>query len=521
MLSNQQSTRMTAYPGRALLVLVLLVLVSTVLAVSPAQAQQNAPAADSAEAAAPRPDAAQPPVSQPPCAGEGRNCPVLDLPAFLSRVLRSNPEVRSLRLEDDRAVARIQDARGQFDPHLVSGYEYKTQAGKDKLNVLRTGVTLPFNLPLSPSLLVDYRRGLGSSIDPSVGTTFDGETSIGLALEPLSGLFLDKKQATLSKARLEPRRVNALQAEERNRLLLDATKAYYKWVEAARKQQINQDLLDLATQRRDLITRRVRSGEAAAIDSTEAQLAVANRRERLAAAQQTAEKAEVKLAAFLWTTDGRPDAFAFAPPPSIDLPETDGLDRSAATETARSRRPELRRLAVKRQQTQIEERLATSQQRPNLKLKAQAVSYENGPMDVSDVKVGFEIEQPLFFRSSRSEAERARLETQQIRLKQDLTRRKIEADVDAALVDLRQARRRVEAARERVRLARRLQQAERRRFEIGESTLFLVNQREQSFAKARKSLVAARIDVARAYAQVQWATGTIADSLSPVGLSVN
>jgi len=442
---------------------------------------------------------------------DDEECPVLTLDAFLERVRRFNPAVTSIRLTGDRAAATLQGARGAFDPTLVSGYEYKTQNGGDKLNVLRTGLDVPFNLPMSPSLIVDYRRGLGSSIDPSVKTTVDGETSVGLAFEPLSGLFLDKKQASLQNARLEPRRVNAQQAEERNRLLLEATRAYWKWVESVRKVEVTEDLLELATRRRNLVIRQAQTGEAAAIDSTEAKLAVANRRDQLAASEKTAAQARVKLATYLWRPDGRPEAFAFAPPPDFAPDGIDGFDAAAASQAALNRRPELRRLEMKRRQAAIEERLARGQQRPDLKLKAQVVSFENGPTDVSDVKLGFEISQPLFFRDDRSDADLARIERRQVTLKKDQTRRKIRADVEGAFVDLRQSRRQVEAARERVELARRLQEAEQRRFEVGESTLFLVNRREQDLAKARKALVAARAGVARAVAEVRWATGTIAD----------
>jgi len=256
--------------------------------------------------------------------------------------------------------------------------------------------------------------------------------------------------------------------------------------------------------------RRARSGEAAAIDSTEAKLAVANRRDQVAASEKTAARARVKLATYVWSSDGQPAGFAFEPPPTIELPEVDGFDPEAASETALNRRPELRRLEMKRRQAAIEERLARGQQRPDLKLKAQFVSFENGPADVSDIKLGFELSQPLFFRDDRADAELARIERRQVTVKKEQTRRKIRADVEGAFVDLRQSRRRVDAARERVELARRLQEAEQRRFEVGESTLFLVNKREQDFAKARKALVAARAGVARAVAEVRWATGTIA-----------
>ena len=437
------------------------------------------------------------------------NCPVLKLEAFLNQVLRSSPAARLLRLEDDRALAALLDARGGFDPYLTSGYEYKTQGDKDKLNVLQSGVTLPFDLPTSPSLTLDYRRGLGSSIDPSVLTSRLGETRFGVSLSPLQGLTTNKRRASLNKARLEPRRADALQAQGRNRLLLDATRAFWAWVEARRILQINRELMALATRRRDLVTRQARAGETAAVDSVEAELAVVSREGKVAAARRKADQARVKLSVYIWNGDETERPARYDPPPLPTRPVV--ADSAAAVATALSRRPELREIALKEHQVQIEQRLARERLRPDLKLEAQVVSYDESPFDVNDVKLGFKINQPLFFRSGRGATERTQIEAQALRFKQELTRRKVQADVEAALVALRQSQRRVSAAERRVELARRLQEAERRRFELGESTLFLVNQREQAFAEAREERVAAQIDVVQAHATVRWATGTISD----------
>jgi hypothetical protein len=127
-------------------------------------------------------------------------------------VLRTSPQARLSRLAEDRAAAALLGARGQFDPRLVSGYEYKTKDGTDKLNVLRSGLRQPLNLPLSPVLKADYRRGLGASVDPSVATSRAGETSVGVSLSPLEGLFAGKRRTKLDKARLAPRRARARSA---------------------------------------------------------------------------------------------------------------------------------------------------------------------------------------------------------------------------------------------------------------------------------------------------------------------
>jgi outer membrane protein TolC len=445
------------------------------------------------------------------------DCPTLRLDAFLERVLRANPQIRALGLEDERAVAGLLDARGGFDPLLLSGYEYKTEEDKDKLNVLRSGLSLPFDVLMSPSLTLDYRRGLGSSVDPSVATSFDGETRLGLTLTPLQGLFTNKRRATLQKARLEPRRANAIQAAGRNLLLLEATGAFWSWTEANRVLQINRDLLDLAVRRLDFVRRRARVGEAAAIDSVEAELSVVSRQGKVAEAVRKAEQAGVKLSVFLWEADGTPAAFDFAPPPVPSLPTVTDEAVRAAAERALTRRPELQEIGVKLEQLRVEQRLARERLRPKLLLEAQAVAYDADFGETADVKFGLKIDQPLLFRSARGTVENARVDVLQLDFKRDLTERKVLADVDVAVVALRQAERRVAIAERRVTLARRLQEAEQRRFELGESTLFLVNQREQAFAQAREELVTAQADVLRAYAAYQWSTGIIADDLPAVG----
>ncbi|HHP7237377.1 TolC family protein [Longibacter sp.] len=460
--------------------------------------------------------AAQPDLQANPAPMQNPDSSVLSLDDFLRMVLQESPEVRSIRLEDDRAAARVLEARGLFDPTFASGYEYKTQDENDKLNVLRSGLSVPFNLPFSPNLTMDYRRGLGSSIDPSVATSAFGETRVGLEVAPLVGWTTGKRGVKLEKVRLEPRRADARQSVRRNQLLLDATRAYLTWVEAQQVLTVNRELVDVAVERQTFISRRARIGEEAAIDSVEAELIVVSREGAVAAATQKAEQAAAKLAVFLWNPDGSPMGFDFAAP---DMPvegaspvlRRDVPAEAEAMDRALRRRPELQEIDVKLQQTRIDERLARVGLRPDLKLEAQAVSYDDTPMDVADVKVGIKIDQSLFFRGDRSAVDEAEIEVRQTDLERLLTERKIEADVRSAVVGLREAQRRAEAAERRVQLARRLQRAEERRFDLGESTLFLLNQREQAFAEARVERIKARVAVRHARADLQWATGAIAD----------
>ncbi len=439
------------------------------------------------------------------------DCPVLTLDDVRRRVLATSPSARANQLEDDRAAAQVLSARGGFEPALVSGYEYKTQDGKDKLNVLRSGVNWPLNLPTSPTLKVDYRRGLGSSIDPSVKTSRVGETRFGVSFAPLGGVRTDKSRAALDKARLAPRRADALQARKRNRLLLKGSRAFWNWVKARQTLEVSRELLQLAERRQALVTKKARAGEIPAVDSIDAARTTASRQATLEKARRTAREKRIKLATFLWEEDGSPATFRYAPP-DLDLPApVDTTQRAGAVEIALARRPMLQVMDLKRQKTEIEQRLAQERLRPKVKLEAQAVSYTDSPLNISDVKVGFEVDQPFFSRGRRSEVEKTEIALRDLKLKRDIARRTVRADVESALAALSQAHRRARSAQRNERLAEKLQRLEQRRFEQGQGTLFVLNKREQSLAKARKQFIAAQISTLKAQATFQWATGTIGD----------
>lgn len=452
-----------------------------------------------------------------PCSSAD-DCPVLTLDDVRRQVLATSPSARANRLEDDRAAARILDARGGFEPALASGYEYKTQDGKDKLNVLRSGINWPLNLPASPTLKFDYRRGLGSSIDPSVKTSQLGETRFGLSFAPLGGLRTDKSRAALDKARLEPRRAEALQARKRNQLLLKASQAFWDWVRARQTLEVSRQLLQLAERRQTLVTKEARAGEIPAVDSIDAARTTASRQAALEKARRTAREKRIKLATFLWDEDGSPSSFRYAHP-NLEMPApVDTTQQSDAVETALTRRPMLEVMDLKRQKTEIEQRLAQERLRPKVKLEAQAVSYTDSPLNISDIKVGFEVNQPFFSRSRRSDVQETEIALRDLKLKQDVARRAVRADVESALVALTQARRRAQSAQRNERLAKKLQRAEQRRFKQGQGTLFVLNKREQALAKAQKEFIAAMISTLKAHSTYQWATGTIGDPYVDSGL---
>ena len=441
----------------------------------------------------------------------GSGCPTLTLAETLARVAAAHPEARSADLERDAAAARLLGARGGFDPLLATGLTGKTDDLDAKLGVWQTQLSLPFDAPFSPSVDLNHRLGIGGSVNPADATSGIGETRLGVSFSPLAGRRTDRRRTTLAQARLAPDAADAAAVQRRNALLLDAARAYWAWAGAWAAVAVRDDLLGAAQQRAGFVARRVRAGEVPPVDSVEARLAVAAREGDRVGALRAAESAGVSLATYLWEADGTPAAPDAAPAPLPPLPAVPDEALRAAAATALARRPELARARLAVETARLEATYAREQLRPDLRVGVQAVSYGSAPAAFDDVYVGVSVRQPLALRPARAGLAQARVDVQRRDLERSVAVRTVEADVERAVVMLRRAGERVALAAEQARLAETLRRAELRRFELGDGTLFLVNQRETALAEAQLRDLDARAEYLQAVAAFAWATGTLGD----------
>ena len=89
------------------------------------------------------------------------------------------------------------------------------------------------------------------------------------------------------------------------------------------------------------------------------------------------------------------------------------------------------------------------------------------------------------------------------------TKNQVEQDVRNAEIGVIQAKARIEAAEKAVILNRQTLDAEQKKFQLGESTVFLVIQAQRDLATAEGNEVTARSTYAKALTQFRQATGTI------------
>jgi outer membrane protein TolC len=126
-----------------------------------------------------------------------------------------------------------------------------------------------------------------------------------------------------------------------------------------------------------------------------------------------------------------------------------------------------------------------------------------------DYSFGFTLQFPIRNRSAQADVARSLLEQRQLEEQLQKQKNQVEQDVRSAEIGVIQAKAQIEAAVKAVLLAQRTLDAEQKKFQLGESTVFLVIQAQRDLATAEGNEVKARSTYAKALTQFQQVTATI------------
>ncbi len=126
-----------------------------------------------------------------------------------------------------------------------------------------------------------------------------------------------------------------------------------------------------------------------------------------------------------------------------------------------------------------------------------------------DYSFGFTLQFPILNRSAQADAARALLEQRQLQEQLQKQKNQVEQDVRSAEIGVVQAKAQIAAANKAVLLAQRTLDAEQKKFQLGESTVFLVIQAQRDLATAEGNAVKAHSTYAKAITQFQQATGSV------------
>lgn len=434
------------------------------------------------------------------------HCETLCLEHVLSSVDQNFPLILGAQQDVENSYASYFGSKGAFDPSLKASLS-NTSSGYYNHHFYDISLEQPTAL-WGTKVITGYRKGQGNFpvYDARYLTFSQGEFRAGLEIPILQGGGTDVQRTKIASHEIGIQVARQNFESKRLEIKREAAKKYWDWIATGRKLLVAQQLLDIALLRDRALLTRVTQGDAAKIDHTDNQRAVVQRQESVLSARRNLQKSSIELSIYYRDLQGRP----IIPSPQ-SLPknfpkvgnEKKEQDFSDRLDEVTLNHPDTQTLNFQLEQINFERNLAQNQLLPKLNFGIFFVrdlgvnpgtSYIPPTNYPFELKTAISFEMPLFLRTARGNLTSVSTNRQKMQYIQELTRDRLKSNILNASQSLATAKVRIEFAKKEVVLSKKLEEAETIRFQHGDSSLMMVNLREQTTQDAMNKEIEALSD---------------------------
>ncbi|PZQ86739.1 MAG: transporter [Flavobacterium johnsoniae] len=412
----------------------------------------------------------------------------LSFSEYIGYVKKYHPLVRQSGLLLNRAEAELLTARGGFDPKIEVDYDQKDFKDKNYYSLLKSTFKIPTWYGIEIKAAFDNSEGL--YVNPQNTTPNNGLTSIGISIPLGQGLFINKRMADVRMAKVQLQLSAAEQKMETTDVIYEASLAYFNWKRAFDEAELYKTYLEYAQKRYDGILRLIETGDKPAIDSVEAGILVKTRELSLKDAQLKLTKSRLELSNFLWIDNVPVELEENISPEenvrnSVDtsLNTNLQLNPSAALDS----HPKIQSLQSKLSMLEIERRYKANMLLPEMNVSYNYLSEPAYFTDYrfQDYKIGLNFSFPLFLRKERGALQLAKLKIQDGQLDLELERVALKNKILTYSAEIESLNQQQLTAAELVKDYTVMLSSEEKLFSFGESSLFLINSRENNVVSSR------------------------------------
>lgn len=428
-----------------------------------------------------------------------------------------HPIAKQAGLKIDLSKANLLSTRGAFDPAFYINNDQKTLDGKNYFFYSNPELKIPtwYGIEIKGGLENNYGDKL------SVESTFGKSSYMGVSIPLLKDLIIDKRRSDLAQSKI----LLSLTQEERqlvvNDLYLDGASSFWSWTYAYQKQKLFTEVLDKTKDRLEFIKQSYQAGDRAAIDTVEGVLQYQNILNLQTEAWSDLIEAQSKLSNFLWDKNESPYELTENIQPDSSWIKADIDEFTVPTllnviEDANQIHPKLKLLAFKSDMLEIDKLYKTQNLLPTLRVNYNFLNkgYEfatpfNNALYQNNYKAGLQFGLPLFLRQARGDLKQAKIKIEQQDLEIIQTRLEIENKIKTYYAALSALRNQYKINQRSVDNTKRLLDVELERFEIGESSLFLVNNREIKYIEVVLKGYELKTKFFKTLIALNWAKGNI------------
>jgi len=403
----------------------------------------------------------------------------LNAEQVLAIVRQYHPIAKQATIQIKKSEADIIISKSGFEPIFNNYSAKKTVDGKNYYDYNSPEIKIPtwFGIELSGGT----ERLSGNQYDPS--ETIGKTSYVGISVPLAKNLLFDKRRAALKQAKV----FNSLAINDQkailNDLLMDAMENYWAWVKAYQIYEVIKQNLVISQKRLDLTKKSFINGERPAIDTVEALTQLQSNEYELNKYWLEFQNAGLSLSAFLWTENDTP----------FNLPEDYKLNSLA-----------------------IEKRLKKQELLPKIDLRYNQLGkgydlYQTAttPLLMNNFQYGIKMEVPLALFQGRGEFKKVNLKIQETQLDQNQKRLQIELKVKSYFNELENLKKQIELQTKNYANYEQLVNAEEIRFANGESSLFVINSRQNKALEALEKLIEIKTKYYKTVAALQWSAGLL------------
>ncbi len=414
---------------------------------------------------------------------------VLSLEEYLAMVKLHHPIVKQANLQVDESEVKLLKARGAMDPKLAANFDSKEFHDISYFKNFSTAFSIPTWYGLS--FKGGYENNEGEYLNPQLKTPDKGLLNLGVSVDVARNLLMNERKATLQKAQWYQKEAEAKNILQVNYILYDAMLAYFDWIKAYKQLKLYENFEENALVRLEGVRRSFEEGESPAIDTTEATINWQNRGWQKEKAQLAYRTSTYELSNYLWLNGVPLDLQAQMTPNEetrlgidqvIPQPEVSLWDNNLELH------PKIQSISSQIEQATIEQKMRKNDLLPNVQLQYNLLSR---PDEITtshafgQYKAGISFGMPLTFRKERAALKQATIQLESLQLLKEQNQWQIQNKWRVVEQELLSYERQMTISQEVIANSEVMLQGEERKFQVGESSLFVVNSRESKLIESK------------------------------------
>ncbi len=409
---------------------------------------------------------------------------------YLENIISFHPLAKKAELRIKLAQAETLDAKGMLDPFLASDWDQKNF--DDKLYYRQYQAKLKFPTSMGIAFTGGYENTEGVFLNPENSTDEFGLWHLGIEADVLQGLFVNERRIALDQAEVFQKLVQNEQQIMLNDLIYNASQAYLIWQQYQFFEEVLIENVSIANVYFENTKQTFFNGEKTAMDTLEAFILYQDAIATLQKNELGLIKSKRTVENYLWFNEvpialqeeTEPETYTnqiFEAPMILNFADV-------------TQNPIILASINKLSYFEIEQRLKREKLKPKLKLKYNPLlsTSENSispNYSISDYKWGIDFSMPILFRSARADVQRGEVKIQETKLDIQDKRNELQNKIENSWQQQQLYNEQILLIEKNLESYKRLLEGETEKFNYGESSVFLLNKRQEKYINGQLKLI--------------------------------